>query len=69
MATDDGMVESDEYRDWIDRYGEEEPRQNKESARHIAQQPQERHCKKDHQDLSVSYPWMRKCPDCKVPLR
>lgn len=25
MATDEGMMESDEYQDWIDRYGEEKP--------------------------------------------
>jgi len=35
MATDDGMVESDEYQDWLDVYGEEEPRNTGGSKRHI----------------------------------
>ncbi|MFA6315768.1 MAG: hypothetical protein WC648_05375 [Candidatus Paceibacterota bacterium] len=29
MATDDGMIESDEYEDWVKQYGEEEPRKNR----------------------------------------
>ena len=46
MATDEGMMESDEYQDWIDRYGEEEPRKTGGSKRHNHQQAK---CKTAHE--------------------
>ena len=64
MATDEGMMESDEYQDWIDRYGEELPRNSRGSKQHIPQQPKERRCSQDHQALAIDR--VRLCPECGV---
>lgn len=53
------------YREVRDKERTAEP---EEPALHIPQQPQERQCSVDHQDMSIDTGGRGVCPECGVPL-